>query len=71
MLVGFLNQTPFSVSASTIRTFNDYTRSGSGRWSKHDLIGQKPKLEFLGPDIEKSVSKCSSEQIKESALKLS
>lgn len=53
MLVGFLNQTPFSVSASTIRTFNDYTRSGSGRWSKHDLIGQKPKLEFLGPDIEK------------------
>ncbi|MSS82372.1 phage tail protein [Acidaminococcus fermentans] len=53
MLIGFLDQTPFTVSSHTIRTFDDYSRSGTGRWAKHDLIGQKPKLEFLGPDIEK------------------
>ena len=36
-----------------IRTFSDYGRSGSGRWAKHDLIGRKPVMEFLGPDVEK------------------
>ena len=24
-----------------------------GRWVKHDLIGRKPVMEFLGPDVEK------------------
>lgn len=53
MLVGFLNTTPFIASSLILRTFDDYKRQGQGRWSKHDLIGQKPVLEYLGSDIEK------------------
>jgi phage protein U len=44
---------PFVVTYGKIRTFSDYGRSGSGRWAKHDLIGRKPVMEFLGPDVEK------------------
>ena len=53
MLVGSMGDIPFVVSYGKIRTFSDYGRSGSGRWAKHDLIGRKPVMEFLGPDVEK------------------
>lgn len=53
MLVGSLGDVPFIVARGLVRTFSDYNREGSGRWAKHDLIGQKPVLEFLGKDIEK------------------
>ena len=53
MQVGSMGDIPFVVSYGKIRTFSDYGRSGSGRWIKHDLIGRKPVMEFLGPDVEK------------------
>ena len=53
MQVGSMGDIPFVVSYGKIRTFSDYGRSGSGRWTKHDLIGRKPVMEFLGPDVEK------------------
>ncbi len=53
MLVGFMSDIPFIVSSKYIRTFDDYGRSSGGRWSQHDIIGAKPVLEFLGPDVEK------------------
>lgn len=53
MLVGSLGEVPFIVARGLVRTFSDYNREGSGRWAKHDLIGQKPVLEYLGEDIEK------------------
>lgn len=53
MLVGSLGEIPFIVARGLVRTFSDYNREGSGRWAKHDLIGQKPVLEYLGEDIEK------------------
>lgn len=53
MLVGFLGQIPFLASESVLRTFDEYGRTASGRWHKHELIGQKPVLEYLGPDTEK------------------
>lgn len=53
MQVGSMGDIPFVVSYGKIRTFSDYGRSGSGRWAKHDLIGLKPVMEFLGPDVEK------------------
>jgi len=52
LIVGFLGGTPFITSRAYVYTFDDYTRSSSGRWAKHDVIGQKPLLEFLGSDIE-------------------
>lgn len=53
MQVGSMGDIPFVVTYGKIRTFSDYGRSGSGRWAKHDLIGSKPVMEFLGPDVEK------------------
>ena len=53
MQVGSMGDIPFVVSYGKIRTFSDYGRSGSGRWAKHDLIGRKPVMEVLGPDVEK------------------
>lgn len=53
MLVGSLGEVPFIVARGLVRTFSDYSREGSGRWAKHDLIGQKPVLEYLGEGIEK------------------
>lgn len=53
MLVGSLGEVPFIVARGLVRTFSDYNREGSGRWAKHDLIGQKPVLEYLGEDLEK------------------
>lgn len=53
MLVGYLGDIPFTVSRSFMRTFSEFNRNSTARWSKHDLIGQKPVLEFLGSDIEK------------------
>lgn len=53
MLVGFMSDIPFVVSSSCIRTFDDYSRGSGGRWAQHDIIGEKPVLEFLGPDVEK------------------
>ena len=53
MQVGSMGDIPFVVKYGKIRTFSDYGRSGSGRWAKHDLIGRKPVMEFLGPDVEK------------------
>ena len=53
MQVGSMGDIPFVVSYGKIRTLSDYGRSGSGRWAKHDLIGRKPVMEFLGPDVEK------------------
>lgn len=53
MIVGFLGDIPFVVSRNYLRTFDDYGRSSAGRWAKHDIIGNKPVLEFLGPDVEK------------------
>ena len=52
MLVGFLGGTPFITSRQYIYTFDDYTRGSAARYAKHDIIGEKPYLEYLGPDIE-------------------
>ena len=53
MQVGSIGAIPFVVSAEKIRTFHDFSRTGAGRWAKHDLVGRKRVLEFLGPDVEK------------------
>lgn len=34
-----------------ILTFNNMTQKVSGRYSTHNIIGGKPKSEFLGPEL--------------------
>ena len=39
----------FEVSDDWVLTFNSMSREVSGRWAKHEVLGVKPKSEFLGP----------------------
>ncbi len=51
-MIGVLGNVVFVASADTIRTFEDFSRSLAGRWAKHEIIGQKPKSEYIGPDLD-------------------
>lgn len=51
-MIGTLGTITFKVSADTIRTFTNLSRTGSARFQQHDVIGQKPVLEFIGPDLD-------------------
>lgn len=51
-MIGALGDVVFVVSADTIRTFEDFSRSTASRWAKHEIIGRKPKLEYIGPDTD-------------------
>lgn len=42
----------FSVSSDKVLTFNNLKRTASGRWTKHNIIGAKPKSEFQGAEAE-------------------
>lgn len=50
--IGSLGSVVFVVSPEAIRTFQEFTRSSAGRWAKHDIIGQQPKTQFLGPGLD-------------------
>lgn len=50
--IGSLGDIVFEVSSSKIRTFKDFHRSTKARYSSHEIIGQKPILEYIGPDGE-------------------
>ena len=50
--VGTIGDIVFEVSNEIVRTFYDYKRKTSARLAAHDIIGQKPATEFLGPGVE-------------------
>jgi len=52
LIVGSLGNILFEVSSQKILTFNNLSRSGSGRWAVHDIINRKSLSEFLGPGQE-------------------
>lgn len=39
----------FEVSAEQVLTFESLSREIAGRWATHEIIGAKPKTEYLGP----------------------
>lgn len=39
----------FEVSDEKVLTFSGMTREITGRWTDHEVMGAKPKPEFLGP----------------------
>lgn len=42
----------FSVDDKKVFSPSTIERSGSARWASHEIIGSKPKSEFLGPGID-------------------
>lgn len=49
------NKIKFAVSDEKVLTFRDMERSYSANWQTHDIIGNRPKMEFLGPNMDKIV----------------
>lgn len=52
-VVGTLGQLPFFCSDNFVLTFNNLSREHSIRWARHEVIGKKPVLEFVGEDLKK------------------
>lgn len=52
MPIGSLGDIVFEVSSRKVRTFKDFKRKTKARYASHEIIGQKPILEFVGPDGE-------------------
>ncbi|MDL2280314.1 phage tail protein [Selenomonadales bacterium OttesenSCG-928-I06] len=50
--IGSLGEIVFEVSGEKIQTFKDMKRSSSARVATHEILGQKPMLEFIGPGLE-------------------
>lgn len=50
-VVGSLGELPFVCSRDFVLTPNAVSRSHSARWGKHDIIGKKPVLEYIGPEL--------------------
>lgn len=40
------------MSSEKQRTFDEFTRSGEARWVDHEILGEKPLSEFLGPSLD-------------------
>lgn len=51
MLIGTLGQLPFICAFGRMLTFSDLSRKTGARWAQHDVIGQKPLVEYVGPDL--------------------
>ncbi|GIO09676.1 hypothetical protein J31TS6_57040 [Brevibacillus reuszeri] len=51
-VIGSFGDIVFEVSIDRVRTFDDFSRSGSGRWAKHDRQQKKAVSEFLGPELD-------------------
>ncbi|THD15379.1 phage tail protein [Anoxybacillus gonensis] len=50
--IGSFGDIVFEVSEKKTQTFTDFKRSGSAKWNDHEIIGHKPKSEFIGPGLE-------------------
>ena len=52
-LQGVYGLVPFTCSDKRVLTFQDLQVERSARYASHEIIGQKPVNEFIGPDSDK------------------
>ena len=52
-VMGALGSLPFVCAYGKVLTFSDLKRDTSARWARHDVIGKKPVLEWVGEDLTK------------------
>lgn len=50
-MIGSFAGIQFKVSDDVLRTFRNLTRTTSARFANHEVIGVKPKKEYLGPGL--------------------
>lgn len=51
-MIGSYAGISFTVSEDKVQTFQEMSRETAARWNTHEVIGAKPKQEFLGPDLD-------------------
>lgn len=51
-MIGNLGPVVFVVSENTMRTFSEFARSSTGRHSVHEILGKKPKSQYIGPGLD-------------------
>ena len=49
--IGCLGRVPFICSHGKVLTFSKLSRERKIRWARHEVIGQKPVLEWIGEDL--------------------
>lgn len=52
MIVGMYGTMPFVASSLVVNTFANFKRTSKRRLARHEVIGLKPVLEDLGPDLD-------------------
>ncbi|EAU5337138.1 phage tail protein [Salmonella enterica] len=52
MIVGMYGSMPFVASSMVVNTFANFKRSSKRRLARHEVIGLKPVLEDIGPDLD-------------------
>lgn len=52
MSIGTFGPITFEISAEKTRTFDDFKRKTAAKFEQHDIIGLKPKLEFIAPGLD-------------------
>lgn len=50
-MIGNLGSLSFICSSDKVLTFQELSRSHETRWAKHEVIGKKPKLEWVGEGL--------------------
>lgn len=51
MAIGSLGELSFVCSRDKVLTFNNFTRTRAARWERHEVIGRKPLVEYVGQDL--------------------
>lgn len=51
-MLGFFGNIVFETSDNRILNFTGFTRDVSSRFAAHEVIGQKPKTEYIGPGLD-------------------
>ena len=51
-MIGSFNDIIFSVSSGNVRNFKDFKRDISVKYATHEVINSKPRLEFIGQNLE-------------------
>lgn len=52
-MIGSFGAISFISSDKKLLTFRDMNKQYAGRYARHEVIGRKPKHEFIGPDARK------------------
>ncbi len=48
-VLGFFGKVPFTCSSEQVATFKDLQITHSSRYATHDVIGEQPVSEYIGP----------------------